>query len=446
LAAHLAFLAVAPVFLSPVAVLWLSFSAFVWLLTEPSCRYEERLHDARRRVWSSIVSDPVFWSLILFAGVAALRLINNGIGLGYDAETTQWSLKSPMFPILPGAVKGEGFPEFTASIAGIVVLAGGRNALGRAARISFFVMSSIFAGLYAIALAVWMAMGHDEVRELVACGLSRPSFLGVFFGIALLGGTTGLASVFERHWGRMIPPAMVGICGSAAGLFLFAPAWCGVVFGAAFVLVFLYSFVYLRRNLSAAGEFRYSVVMTISLVLSGVLITATLPKDMLADKIQPWVTGSFFTENYMALRAVLTEIAIKVWRTHPWLGTGLGSFPLDIQFNATVEDWKVILTGQVASVNGYWQLLTERGIIGAFLMAAPCGLTLWTFGQRFWQAVPLMRSTWPEPGAWVGLVTVAALLTDAAADISFLAPGTPLLAFAYLALSANSFPKEKIDG
>ena len=81
LAAHLALLAVAPLFLFPFCgavwtarvLLWLSFLAFVWTLVEPSRRQGEMLHDARFRVFLSVFRDPLFWFSLFLSLVAFVR-------------------------------------------------------------------------------------------------------------------------------------------------------------------------------------------------------------------------------------------------------------------------------------------------------------------------------------------------------------------------------------
>lgn len=67
LAAHLALLTVAPLFLFPfcgegtitVVMLWLSGLAFIWILMEPSVLAGEVLHDARNRVSANMFRDPL---------------------------------------------------------------------------------------------------------------------------------------------------------------------------------------------------------------------------------------------------------------------------------------------------------------------------------------------------------------------------------------------------
>ena len=73
LAAHLAILAVAPLFLFPffgedtiaVVLLWLSLPAAVWTFMQPSVRRGEMLHDARDRVSSEVFRDPFFWVMLV---------------------------------------------------------------------------------------------------------------------------------------------------------------------------------------------------------------------------------------------------------------------------------------------------------------------------------------------------------------------------------------------
>ncbi|MBR1921794.1 MAG: hypothetical protein IJ829_07335, partial [Kiritimatiellae bacterium] len=94
LAAHLALLAVAPLFLFPFCgsvwtartLLWLSLSAAVWTFVAPSCRKDEMPHDARARVASSIFVDPLFWFSVVLVLFAVVRWLNVGVAMVYDAE------------------------------------------------------------------------------------------------------------------------------------------------------------------------------------------------------------------------------------------------------------------------------------------------------------------------------------------------------------------------
>ena len=94
LAAHLALLAVAPLFLSPLVgegtvatvLLWLSPLAAAWVLLEPSRRADEMLHDARVRVASLIASDPLFWFLLLAVVLAYACWAWNALKISLSAN------------------------------------------------------------------------------------------------------------------------------------------------------------------------------------------------------------------------------------------------------------------------------------------------------------------------------------------------------------------------
>ena len=154
LAAHLAILAVAPLFLFPfcsegsiaTTVLWLSVLCGVWVIMEPSRRSQEMLHDARSRIAQAIAKDPVFWLTLFLAVVSGVRFFNDGVMMGYDAEKLIWVLTEPASPLLPGSVAGAGYLPFAASIAIIVILQGARHALGKSARISFLFLVPFLAG------------------------------------------------------------------------------------------------------------------------------------------------------------------------------------------------------------------------------------------------------------------------------------------------------------
>ena len=116
-AAHLAILAVAPLFLFPfvgdetiaTVLLWLAVPSAVWMVLEPSTRWDEAPHEARFRVVREIVRDPLFWTMLLVLAFAGVRALNSGIGLAYDAESSKWYVSAASLPFFPGSVGGAGY-------------------------------------------------------------------------------------------------------------------------------------------------------------------------------------------------------------------------------------------------------------------------------------------------------------------------------------------------
>lgn len=443
LAAHLAIVAVAPLFLSPIFVFWLTALAAIWVLMEPSRIGSESLHEARRRVFSAIISDPFFWVALVVVIYTVVRFINGGINMVYDAETSAWSISKPSLQFMPGVVDGFGAAEFAAAVGMLVVLQGCRHALGRSARIAFALLSSSLCGLVATVFSVQVSMGADYAQTLLRCEYFTPAYIGTAMAAYFTIGTMALLGIYERKWFRAIPLVLLAIGGNAAGAFLFAPPYVHVVIGASGALVLLYAFFYARRRLTGSGEFKFLVSFSISVTLGGVLVVAVLSESVLNSRLAAYANGTFFPDGFQAIRDALSSISLKSWKECPWLGTGLGSFPFDMRFHAVEADWAVVMPEQVTPLNGYWHLLVERGIIGVVMIVCPLGFLLWTWVTKLIRG---FGRAWPHPVCFLGPLLLIAVLVEGLVDISLLLPGVMMVVSSSLALSACSFPKERFNG
>lgn len=438
LAAHLAFLAVAPLFLSPTPILYLSALAAIWVFMEPSRVGQEMLHDARRRVRGGLLRDPLFWVCLALSVIAGVRALNDGVAMRYDAEIARWTISAPSIAVLPGSVAQTGQPLFAFSVAALVVVAGCRHALGKSARFAFMLIASTISGLSAL---IQVLLVHDkaaEVLRLTACELSDPIYIGAAFGIFFLFALIALEAIFERQWWRDVPLIVIALVGNALALFFFAPATVTVLFVGAAAVILAYEFLYLRLKVGKLSDFKFLVVVGITMALAYAITLAVLPTEVLEAKIAPYMTGTFITPEFEAVRNTLSRISLKIWKQSPWLGFGVGSYPIDLRFNAVFADWSVISTMQKAPLNGYWLLLTERGVLGVFFLSVPVVLMLITYVHR----LVFGLKTLPHPLACTAplILTVAAL--EMSVGCSFLAPSVMLPMFALISLSANAFPKE----
>ena len=91
---------------------------------EPSRIGGEMPHNARERVVRTMTSDPFSYFMLAVVVYAAIRWINGGIGLKYDFEFQAWSLRSAMWPYMPGSVEGTAVLPFAASGAMTTILLG----------------------------------------------------------------------------------------------------------------------------------------------------------------------------------------------------------------------------------------------------------------------------------------------------------------------------------
>ena len=448
LAAHLAILAVAPLFLCPFCgdttvarvLVWLALPAVLWTVLEPSMRGGERLHDARRRTAKAISRDPLFWATLVLVAFTGFRALNTGIVLSYNAETSAWFVSLPPFPILPGVVGSSGDLSFAVSLACMVLLQACRHSLGRAARMAFLLLSSFLSGLAALIALVAVHEGCPSALALLpaADGLVC-SYAGLIFGLYLIGGAVALVAMAEFRWKMSFLLLLLSIGGNGAGLFSFAPPYLSAALAAAGVLMLAYVVVFSCRNFLGADALKLLVVGGISLVLGGLLVAAILPKNVLDARLTAFVGRDFFPAQYWEIRRILSAVAFKSWISHIWIGTGIGSFPLDFRFCAQPEDWVLLPRGVAMMANGWWLLLSERGIVGSVFFVLPFGFLLFTYVRRLVGGV----TEWalPHPAC---LIAPFALLLFAAVgflDCSPLRIEVLMAMCSFLAISAATFQR-----
>ena len=452
LAAHLAILAVAPLFLFPfcggdsvaVALLWLSLPAVAWMFLQPSVRRGEMLHNAQARVSAAVFRDPLFWVMLTAVVFCGLRALNSGVAIVYDAETAKWDMASPLMPLMPASSGEAGFLPFAGSLGCMVLVVACRHALGRSAREAFFVMSSALAGLAAGLAAFLPVMGNTVAAEALKCSSQELSFVGVAFAVYSAFGIVAAVSALENRWNHVVPVLILSVGGTAAGAFVFAPSYVFGIFALAWIVVFAYSFFYALYVMRGASEFKLLIILAVSLAVGCVLVMMTVAPSVISSRMEAFSSRTFFPEWYGAARDALSAIAMKAWMSSPWTGTGVGSFGLDMRFYATQADWSVLPRWLVVPPLGWLKLLTERGIAGAAMMALPLILMIVTFGMRLvgW----LFVLTVPRPGCWIAPAVLLAVVATGFFDCSYLRVDVLMAVAAILALSASEFPKVRKEG
>lgn len=450
-AAHLAVMTVAPLFLFPwvgretlaVVMLWLSLPAALWSMLEPSVRGGEHLHDARRRVLRGMLRDPLLWASAVIVIITGVRAVNTGIALAYNAETAKWFVAEGAFPILPGSVGDAGVLPFAVAVALTVLLQGHRHSLGLQARMAYLLTASALGGISAAVSHLAVFCGQPGALALTETANAACSFVGLSYGLLLLGGTVALVSAFEFRWNLAMLLLVFSVGGTAAGAFAFSPAYLSAGIGLAELLLLVYSFVYSRRNLQSSGEFKMLVVGGMAIVLGGLMTAALLPEAAVSGRIDAYASQAFFAERFWATRAMLSHVALKAWLSHLWIGTGLGSFLLDFRFHAAPEAWAAFPRGVAAMGNGWWQLLAERGLVGFVAFALPFGFLLFTYGRRLVGGV--LAWTLPHPACLLLPLGLALFAATGFFDCSPMRADALLAVTSVMAVSAASFPRKKKD-
>ena len=450
LAAHLAILAVAPLFLFPfcgervvaVALLWLSLLTGLWMLLGPSVHGGERLHDARHRVALALLSDPLSW--VLLAGIifSGFRALNTGIAFKYNAETAVWYVSSAMVPIFPGVVDSSGDLDFAAVVALFVLVQSCRHSVGRLARMAFLLLAAALAGLAAI-VSLWaLREGCPVAGSLWPSPVSGScSFVGFPFGLYMIGGLVSLVAIFENKWNMAVLLVLLGVSGAGAGMFAFAPDYQILAFSVAVLAVLLYVSFYLYWTMRSSSEFKFLVVAGISLALGGLTVVFFSPADVLDGHIASFANLRFFSEQYWRIRRLLSDVAFGTWISNLWIGTGLGSFSFDLRFAAKPEDWLQLPRHVTALANGWWFVLVERGIVGLVFLVLPFGFLLVSYTRRLIVSLPEMRV--PHPTALLLPLILVLFVGDAFFDCSAFRADALLVMGPLVAVSATAFSERK---
>lgn len=462
LAAHLALLAVAPLFLFPFCgeawtawtLLWLAFLSAGWMVLEPSRRMDETLHDARFRVASSIVRDPLFWFSILLALVAAVRWLNDGIGMAYDAEKSLWSLSEAGIPFLPGGVKGSGLLPFASVVAVVVLMQAGRHALGKSARVCFLFIAAVLAGVAAVVAAIACVFGNPVAMRFASSSTVDATYPGTAFGLCFMGSMVAVAGAFERKWHRAMPLLAVAVGGSALGLYLFSPDIVVLSHGVCAVFVLAFVLAYVQRRIGGLVVPKCLAFLLVASIPPVLFVMGIVPEGVKAQKLALFFGeegSSLLPAGFSELRAALSAIAEKVWKENPWLGTGLGTFGFDIRFNAEEADWALLASDQAGALNGWLQMLAERGISGVVFFVSPLIFLLWTYVLRaffaFSGAISKSRHGLGalifHPACVLGPVAVIVVAACGFYDHSFWRSEVMMIVAAVFAMAGSSFPAPK---
>ena len=463
LATHLALLASLPYALLPfisarelgITIFWLSALAGLWLLAEPSILRGEHLSSARLRVRRDIVRDPMFWFLLVAIAFAAVRWLNGGVEMRYDAEQSSWIVAQPVVDVLPASAGDAGFLPF-AVIVGVGVLSLGLlHGLGLLARISFGLTTGFLFGIAGLVFAILTCFDFDYFVRLAQMGfLQRPPvapvpFAGTPFGFALaLSLVVGLQAE-GRKWSASRPFFCVAVAGNLAGLIFFSPPLLAIGYLVVIGLFLSFAFVHLSRSGSLGGV-AYSLTMIVfGAALAICLLFALSPESVVKAKTEGANLAAAFPDTYQQVSTLLKGLGRSMWSQSPWRGVGLGAFNLQAQFLVEKADWEVLSSSVSSALSGYWTVLAERGILGCIVLASMGCLFMFLWVRNLVRGVAFVHSRDDAdmfvfacaPIAWIAPVALAVFCAEAFFSPVFSCSVTLFAVVAVVALSAASFPR-----
>ena len=306
---------------------------------------------------------------------------------------------------------------------------------------AFLLIVSSLAGLAAVIVHLAIRFSWCDVRPFLDFSGTSFSFMGFAYGIYLLVGTVALVAVFVNGWRRSMLLPILAIGGCGAGLFSFSPVYVSLPFAGAEILLLVYAIFFTKRNLRTSDGMRFFVVGLISLAFVGLLAASTLPEKALNARLAFLADWSLFPKEFWNVRALLSGMALQSWTGHLWIGTGLGSFPLDFRFRASAAIWAQMPAGAQAVPNGWWWVLSERGVVGLTALLMPIGFLLVAYLRRFYESIANWRM--PHPACLLAPIVVFLFCGLSFLDCSPMRAEVLMAMGAVLAVAAAAFSKRK---
>jgi O-antigen ligase len=132
-------------------------------------------------------------------------------------------------------------------------------------------------------------------------------------------------------------------------------------------------------------------------------------------------------------RASMRQDAWRIFREHPWTGTGLGTLPIVFPAYETLYDGKIVNHAH----NDYLEMLADTGVAGALCC-------VWFLGVLFFISLKQLLMTDNSFAAAMhlaGLVSCCGFLVHSLVDFNLHIPGNALLFFLMALLSTAPMPQ-----
>lgn len=377
-----------PDWLLPV-VPWLSLAILEWLLLCPQPKKDEPLLESRRRVWSALKSDYLFYVSLAFTILLLIPFFNIAKEPVYVEATKTWEVFAPPVKWLPFTtnIRRHGIVLLWFIPAMITVLAVKHGMLKRSKRILLEVIcwngaALALLGFLQLAFKATAILGLTKldtyffsVFGYVNIGAAYFTLIGALsFGLWLQqaaedANLTAVSTLevdeiqppFVVH--RMLLPTVLCFAGAIATLSRAAMLLCSLLF----VVFVIYGLAYIWKRISLG--IRISVLSSLSaLIFSMVVLFFALPLEGLKKEMST-ITPSAIIERVFGTGQYHVRISKDILSDYPLFGVGGWGYPVYQRVYMTAEDYKQMqIVGGSNVHNDMFQFLAEHGIIGFGLM------------------------------------------------------------------------------
>lgn len=329
--------------------------------------------DARHRVWTSSVLDPLLYVGLFLFLLLLISGLNSGCKLVYQLDTGYWEMGRPPASWLPFSVKAG--PAYLAAAVALSVFLGAviiRHALTRTPKRRILQSLAIVSGVIALIRCV-PYFKLTEIQDVFLRTTAADS-CGVVFGfwsICSLGLFENPEIEHTTAWWRHFL-FVFGVFANLLGMLFFASVLSAGIGALIFLVAFILRLFFSRGKVPASSILK-TIVLSL-LIIGGTfsLLRFIYPDNPVTHKIASlykWEeTSKIWTEQLPARSGA----AMTMFQDHMWCGVGVEGYGEFVGLTIKKDSgWKPFRQDRGAVRNDYVQLLAEYGLVG-------CGILLST--------------------------------------------------------------------
>lgn len=396
-------------------------------------------HKGDKRGWSLrltgrlnyCVTDPIFWSGLLFVGYLWVQWWNSG-GIRFQDPAGEIQMARTGVSWLPFSVdKQSAWIAFVRTFAAFSLVIFVRHSLKEPIdRRRFFkriLVASACLGAFGV-IQFLTAQGKLLWQESIGVHFfalfGYENHGGAYFVLLFAVGCGLLVSAIQFYRGpKLLLQAMgytvlMGVC-----VVMTYSRSCYLFLGGIAAVAVFYLFVVMMLRLK--GAMRWISVTLLVAVVAGVMgIGAQLVNERMSREVMSMTKDwDSFVNREMSIRTWQWETALNIWQDYPWMGVGYNShkFLQNSRLENHYKNWAKA-AGKANVHQDYFQYLQELGILGAlpalffiFALAVPLftrkfWLDHWLFFPLLGIAANLVHATFDLPYRNSGVFSLTAVL------------------------------------
>ena len=358
---------------------WFAAGLIEVTLLFPSARKGEEVYDARRRVRTSLLRDPILSAGIVGFLFILLQTLNGPRVLSFNPVSGVWEFSHARIDGFPACITQAGSVQglfwHILVIPAMLVVGNGMGKKGRTLLLKYLVSISALLALFGLIMhASWTGTAGSQTFAT----LPNPATAGIYFFMHFC----VAAALYTQEVGSEIRDRIqchalfAATVLNLAGV-LFSLSCIGIALSAgALVLLFVYGTVYLANRIATADKMR---MMAAGLILAGLLAFlhfVAYPQNPIHDCIATITSGHWGTLEAKTEHAVLTSVAKRMFKANAVHGVGTWGYAQPSCFGKFMEDdeWEALSNQEATPAtcdNDCLQFLAEYGCVGFAVLALP---------------------------------------------------------------------------